>query len=219
MIYCHHTQKRKQKNQRKILNRLDREKFAISKLLSPDQIAEKREMAREIDRVRKENRRTDPLERERYNASQNAIYHQSTVQRNSNACVPAEIQDEYGGWEETKQNSPVRDDGTNSNKVQGVLMGFDNTANAVDWSNHGSDNLEVRTMLQDLQNNNGDDNTMLQDLRNNNAVHNSSEVNDGVGCYSDNDSEMDNIDFAPRDPIPELLAIASRNIFRASMGS
>ena len=76
-------------------------------------------------------------------------------------------------------------DGTNSNEVQGVLMGFDNTANAVDWSNYGSDNLEVRTMLQDLQNNNGDDNTMLQDLRNNNAVHNSSEVNDGVGCYSE----------------------------------
>ena len=148
--------KKKAKKAKK--NRLDREKFAISKLLSPDRIAEKREMAREIDRVRKANRRTDPLERQRYNASQNAIYHQSTVQRNSNACVPAEIQDEYGGWEETKQNSPVRDDGTNSNKVQGVLMGFDNTANAVDWSNHGSDNLEVRTMLQDLQNNNGNEN-------------------------------------------------------------
>jgi hypothetical protein len=108
-------------------------------------------------------------------------------------------------------------DGTNSNEVQGVLMGFDNTANAVDWSNYGSDNLEVRTMLQDLQNNNGDDNTMLQDLRNNNAVHNSSEVNDVVGCYADNDSEMDNIDFAPWDPIPELPAIASRNIFAANM--
>ena len=91
-----HSKKKAKKSKK---NRLDREKFAISKLLSPDRIAEKREMAREIDRVRKANRRTDPLERQRYNASQNAIYHQSTVRRNSNACVPAEIQDEYGGWE------------------------------------------------------------------------------------------------------------------------
>ena len=46
--------------------RQDREKFAISNLLSPDRMAE----TRRLDREKKKNRRSDALERERYNASQ-----------------------------------------------------------------------------------------------------------------------------------------------------
>ena len=90
-------------------NRLEREKNAISKLLSPDRMAKKRR----LDRERKANRRSDPIQRQRYNDSQNALYHQSVSTINSDARSTTAIGlDADGGYEETKQNSPSTNNAT-----------------------------------------------------------------------------------------------------------
>ena len=80
-----------------------------SKLLSPDRMAK----TRRFDRERKANRRSDPIQRQRYNDSQNALHHQSVATINSDARSTTAIGlDEDGGYEETKQNSPSTNNAT-----------------------------------------------------------------------------------------------------------
>ena len=103
--------------------------LAIANILSPERMSSKRKHNRDNQALR----RSEPEERERYNASQaqlqaqhgsnpaereryNAsqaqlqaqLYQQSKANRNSNMCERAILEaDEDGGWEETKQTEPT----------------------------------------------------------------------------------------------------------------
>ena len=84
----------------------------------------------------------------------------------------------------------------------------------MNWNDYGSDNLEVRRMSEDLQNNNGEDNTAVADFQIINAVqidHDTMEVEGVLGSGTHSEDEIDNLDFAYR----EHPAVASRNMTSA----
>ena len=116
-----------------------------NRLLYPDWNAKKQTS----DRQRKAKRRSDPLEKQRHDASR--IY-LSTSKRKL-------------GWEETKTKLACERCGTNKNYVERVFRNSDNANTEMNWNNYSWGNLEVRRMFEDLQNNNAEQNTSLDNLQ------------------------------------------------------